>query len=89
MVIAARREGWWTTVATNGAFAPTPPLGPWRTREEGVEAWQHWEARMGSRAGSYIDMTSARIVGPFRTRIDAFDADISTYPQDIEESWQR
>jgi hypothetical protein len=83
-------QGWWTTVTFGTAYlpGPTPPAGPWRSREEAEEAVARWRRRLGYRAGTYEAASNLRIVGPFRTRAAAREADISDYPQAIRASWK-
>lgn len=71
---------WYTIVSAGGFYNPTPARGPFRGREEAGAALERFCERYGALSGTYLAATSARIVGPFRTRAVARDMDISDYP---------
>lgn len=73
-------RGDWYAIVSAGSFStPVPARGPFRGRDEAEAAWERFAERHGGLAGTYLAATSARIVGPFRTRSIAQDVDISDY----------
>jgi len=69
---------WYTIVTDGGATNPTPARGPWKSYEDADAAILAFRERHGHLAGTYLAATNARIVGPYRTRRAALEADIST-----------
>lgn len=87
---ANKANGWYTLVSHGGAMVtayPTDwPRGPWRSEDDGREALERWATRRGvaELLGTITSAHNLRIVGPFRTRAIARQADISDYRRHIE-----
>jgi len=71
----------WYAVATfgSGPYA-MPPRGPWNCISDAEDAIARWRERAGSLAGTIAAAHTVRLVGPFHTRSEALDADISDAP---------
>ena len=67
---------WYTIV--HGGRDPQPAKGPFQSVEEAEAAIERFKARHGSDAGTYLAAGYTTIVGPFQTRRQAQQADIST-----------
>jgi hypothetical protein len=76
----------WYTIVSCG-MNPAPARGPFKTLAEAREAVERFSERYGSEAGTYLAAGSVTIVGPFRTRKDAKEADISDYPEYGATAW--
>lgn len=72
---------WWTTVSFGALY--DGPSGPWKSEEAAAGAMSHWRDRKGADAGSIEAASSLRVVGPFRSRAIARQADISDYPKHL------
>ena len=66
----------WYTIASFGSD-PAPAQGPFRSAEEADAAVERFRARHGHLAGTWLAAGSVRILGPFKTRREAQNADIS------------
>jgi len=83
-------DGWYTVVSSGGAMAtayPTDwPRGPWKSEAEAEAALDRWVERrdLDSEWGTIQAAHNIRVVGPFRTRAIARQADISDYHRHIE-----
>lgn len=71
---------WYTTVSFGSGPYAMPPRGPWRSIAEAEDAIERWEDRVAHLAGTIRAAHSVRLVGPYRTRHAARQADISTAP---------
>lgn len=72
---------WYTTVTFGSGPYEMPPCGPWPSEQEANEAMDRWHERVGALAGTINAAHNVRIVGPFCTRREAAQADISDYTQ--------
>ena len=79
MLSRGRRLMKWYTYVRAG-LNPMPAKGPFSSIEEADAAMERFTFREGYRAGTYLASGSVRLVGPFATRAEALDADISTAP---------
>ena len=68
----------WYTIVKFGSD-PAPPRGPFHGIEALNAARARWAESEGCLAGTYEASGSVRAVGPYCTRQDALDADISDY----------
>lgn len=73
---------WYTTVSFGTLFYEGPhiPHGPWKSLDEAQAALKRWSDRSGWLAGTYLNAHNIRIAGPYRTREEARNADISNHP---------
>ena len=69
----------WYTIVHAGSD-PQPAKGPFHSVRESEEAFGRFQDRHGYMAGTYLAAGSTRIVGPYETRREALQADISTAP---------
>lgn len=71
-----RPHDWFTTVSFGGG---SQPRGPWHGEDAAHDAMDRWSARRGHLAGTEAAAHTIRVVGPFCTRAEAREADISDY----------
>ncbi|CAN5873516.1 hypothetical protein BH23ACT5_BH23ACT5_09830 [soil metagenome] len=77
---------WYTVLMGNtliGQTHPLPPRGPWPGMDEADAAIDRYRRRAGSRAGTALAGTSARLAGPYASRAAARQADISDEAQSV------
>lgn len=69
----------WYAIVWHGSFGRyrQPPTGPWPSLEHARQAAAAWRDRIGADQGATPAHTTVRIVGPYRTRAEARNADIS------------
>jgi len=67
----------WYTIVHVGRD-PQPAKGPFQSVREAEAAIERFQERHGYMAGTYLAAGATRIVGPFQTRREALQADIST-----------
>lgn len=70
----------WYTIVGFGSSLPMPARGPHRSYEDALSALGRFHDRHGYMAQTYLSASSVRVVGPYRTRREAQDADISDAP---------
>ena len=75
-IIEGGDMGWYTIVQAGGD--PRPAKGPFKSVQEAEAAFGRFQDRHGYMAGTYLAAGSTRLVGPYRTRREALQADIST-----------
>ena len=66
----------WYTIVHAGSD-PQPAKGPFKSVREAEAAMGRFQDRHGYMAGTYLAAGSTRIVGPYETRREALQADIS------------
>jgi hypothetical protein len=67
----------WYTIVHAGSD-PQPAKGPFKSVREAEAAIGRFQDRHGSMTGTYLAAGSTRLVGPFQTKREALQADIST-----------
>jgi hypothetical protein len=78
---AAAPHGDWYTIVWAGSGPYTmPPRGPWKRLDDAYDALARWRTRAGHLTGTIEAAHNVRVVGPFATRAQAREADISTAP---------
>ncbi len=71
-------KGTWYTFVVWGS-GPAPARGPHPSEEAALEALRRFNRRHGADAGTYAAAGSVRLAGPFKTRREAKEADVSTH----------
>lgn len=76
----------WYTIVSCGVN-PSPARGPFKALQDARDAVNRFNERYGSEAGTFLAAGSVRIVGPFKSRNDAKEADISDYLEYGATAW--
>ncbi len=71
---------WYRIVSFGSGPYEMPPVGAWPNRDAAAAALDRWRERAGWGAGTREAAHSVRIYGPYRTRAEARDGDISEAP---------
>ena len=74
---SAHATGWYRIVAWGTGPYRMPPTGPWPSAGEADAALQRWRERAGDMAGTIEAAHSVRVYGPYASRREARQGDIS------------